>query len=671
MKPATLGFWAVLATFGFVLAIVVMQQPVQGAPLKNVTRVPVSGSSPADRPGDGRSGRLNGSTQDVGIAVAVRPRSVPITSKVRQQFTAEVTGTTNAAVNWYVDGLLGGNQDVGTIDENGLYSPPTNFVVGQHTITAVSQADNTRSGSASGQPTGYAGLYTNKNDNSRTGQNLQETILTPQNVNVSSFGKVFSYALDGQSDAQPLYVANVFVANPLHGSAGFYNVIYVVTANDSVYAYDADGKVTGTLWFDSFINPPSVVPVPGSCVDVFVSILGIMATPVIDPATNTMYVVARTLEGQTTPCSGTYVYRLHALDITSGQEKFGGPVEIHATVSGTGTGSNNGKLAFSPQWENARPGLLLSKAPGDTNSVVYMAMASPNDKEPYHGWILGYDSQTLALKHVLCITPNGGAGGIWHRGGGLAADANGNIFAETGNGSFDKKNDYALSVLKLTPSNGSLGVADSYTPSNYSMLNQQDWDLSSGGLLLLPDQPGNFPHLMVGGGKEGTIYLINRDNLGGHHSNSDDIVQYIVGAIRGSVPNFEPFYGIWNTPSYFNGNVYIFGQYDYPKMFTLNNGLLPIQATSTGTTMMRGPAAIISANGSTNGIVWALQYDTTPPLLWALNPNDLTQTYYNTAQNAKRDQIAPRPVERVNPTIANGRVYVPANTRLEVYGLLP
>lgn len=672
MKTTTLVCWAVIVTIGLALAMVEIQQPVQSASSRNVTLLPVPASIPtAGRESSGGSGRLNSSTQDGAIAVVVHPRSAPITSMVKQQFTATVTGTTNPAVTWYVDAVLGGNPTVGRIDGNGLYTPPAKFVVGKHTIMAVSQADKTKFGSATGELAGYPGLYTNKNDNSRTGQNLQETVLTPQNARVVTFGKLFSYDIDASVTAQPLYVANVYVPNPLHGAAGYYNVVYIATANDSVYAYDADGKVTGTLWYDSFIDPPSVVAVPGACVVAPESIIGIMPTPVIDPTTNTMYVEARTLEGQTTACTGTYVYRLHALDITTGLEKFGGPVEIQASVPGTGIGSVDGTLAFDPQWENARASLLLSQAPGDTNSVVYLATASPEDIEPYHGWILGYDSQTLALKYAFCSTPNGSEGGIWHRGGGLAADTNGNIFAQTGNGSFDTNGDYGSSVLKLTPSNGSLGLADSYTPSNYSILNDQDWDLSSGGLLLLPDQPGNYPHLMVGGGKEGTIYLINRDNLGGYHAKSNNIVQYIVGAIRPSVPKYEPFFGIWNTSSYFNGNVYIFGQYDYPKMFTLNNGLLPTTATSAGAIIMRGPNAVISANGSTNGIVWTLQYDTVPPVLWALNPSDLAQVYYNTNQDPQRDKVDSKAVERVNPTVANGRVYVPANSKVQVYGLLP
>jgi hypothetical protein len=668
MKHMTLGFWALFVAVGVILAVLATRQPLRSAPNTNVNLHPVS--AVARQTGDRSSAQLGGSNPAIGIAVVVRPLSAPITSLVTQQFTATVTGATNTGVSWYVDGVLGGNDTAGWIDGNGLYTPPSNFVVGEHTIKAVSQADGTKAGTAIGFLTGFTGMYTNKNDNSRTGLNSQETALTPTNVKSSTFGKLFSRSLDAKVDAQPLYVANLYIPFPQHGTAGTYNVIFVATENDSVYAYDADGKVSGTLWKNAFANPPSVVPVPGTCAVANLPMIGIMPTPVIDPSTNTMYVLARTLEGQTTACSGTYVQRLHALDITTGAEKFGGPVEIQGSVPGTGDGSSKGTLAFDPRKENPRPGLLLSKTSGDTNNIVYMSWSSNEDTFPYHGWILGYDSQTLAQKYIYCSTPNGSAGGIWHMGGGLTADANGNIYVQTGNGTYDSNGDFGSSVLKLTPKNGSLSVADSYTPSNWSDLNHQDWDISSGGLLLLPDQTGTTPHLMVGGGKEGTIYVINRDNLGGHHSSSNNIVQYIVGAIKGSVKGVEPFNGIWNTASYFNGNVYIFGQYDYPKMFTIKNGLLPTTATSTAKTIMRGPAAIISANGTTNGIVWTVQYDTTTPVLWALNPSDLTKEYYDTTQNPSRDKLASKKIERVNPTVANGRVYVPANTSLVVYGLL-
>ena len=660
MKSTTFGFWALLVSSCIALAMLT-HQPAQRAFANNSAIRSASGSS---KPAQSSAGN------EAGITVAVHPLSAPVTSLVTQQFTATVTGTTNGAVSWSVDGVPGGNEKVGWIDANGLYTPPSYFVVGKHTIQAVSQADSTKSSTGLIHLVSFAGIYTNKYDNSRDGLNSQETVLTPQNVNVNTFGKLsFSYKTDGQVQAQPLYVANVYIPHPQHGSAGYYNVVYFATANDSVYAYDADGKVTGTLWKDSFIDPPSVVPVPGNCVAANVSIIGITPTPVIDPSTNTMYLEARTLEGQTTACSGTYVHRLHALDITTGDEKFGGPVEIQASVPGTGEGSSKGTLTFDPQKENSRPGMLLSQSSVDKNSVVYIATASNTDWMPYHGWLLGYDSQTLAQKYVYCSTPNGTAGGIWQMGGGLAADSNGNIFVQTGNGTYDKNSDYGSSVLKLTPSTTGLTLADSYTPSNYSTLNRQDWDISSGGLLLLPDQSGANPHLMVGGGKEGTIYLINRDNLGGYHSSSNNIVQYIVGAIKASVKGGTD-NGIWNTASYFNGNVYIFGQNDYPKMFTLKNGLLPTTPTSTAKTSMRGPDAIISANGTTNGIVWTLQYDVSTPTLWALNPSDLTKEYYDTNQDSKRDKVASKKISRVNPTIANGRVYVPANNTVEVYGLL-
>jgi hypothetical protein len=670
MKPITFGSCALFVTVGLVLAEVAIHQPAQSA-TRNAALQPMSTAGLTVRqPAGSSSGRLEVRPQNPAtITVAVHPMSAPVTSMVTQQFTATVTGTTNEGVRWFVDGHYGGTVTSGVISTNGLYTPPANFVVGTHSITAVSMANKTVSGAATAYLVAYAGIYTNKNDNSRTGQDLQETVLTPQNVNVNTFGKLFSFPIDGQVQGQPLYVANVYIPTPLNGTAGYHNVVYFGTANDSVYAYDADGKVpAGPLWMDSFIDPPSVVPVPGSCVMVVQSIIGITPTAVIDPTTNTMYVEARTLEGQTTACSGNYVHRLHALDITTGAEKFGGPVVIQASVPGTGEGSSGGVLAFDPLHENSRPGMLLSQSAQDVNSVVYIATAGNQDLQPYHGWILGYDSQTLALKYVFCTTPNGKEGGIWQMGGGLAADANGNIFLSTGNGTFDNTTDFGLSVLELTPNNGALTLAGYYTPSNFSTLNGYDWDVTSGGVLLLPQQPGNYPNLLVAGGKEGTIYVVNRDSLGGYQAGSNNIVQYIVGAIKPSVGRNQT-NGMFNTPTYFQGNVYIFGEHDYPKMFTLNNGLLPTTATSTGTAVMSSPDPIISANGSLNGILWMLEYAPSPTL-WAYNPSDLTQEYYDTNQDAARDQVSPTPIIRVNPTVANGRVYVPANTSVLVYGLL-
>jgi hypothetical protein len=613
------------------------------------------------------SGKAGSRTENPSvITIQVHPLNAPVTSMVTQQFTVAVGGNSNHAVTWYVDGVLGGNATSGTISATGLYTPPTTFVVGTHTVTAVSQANPNYSGSATVYLTAYAGQFTNKNDTSRTGQNLQETILTPENVNVSTFGKLFSFEVSGSLAAEPLYVANVNIPSPLNGSAGYHNVIYVATQGDGVYAFDADGKVTAPLWQDNFTSPPTVTTVPGSCLYV-IGQQGIGSTPVIDPNTNTLYVDVRTLENATSQCVGTYVHRLHALDITTGEEKFGGPVVVQAQVQGTGTGSVDGTLAFSPEWENARPGLLESQSSQDPNPVIYMATASLDDTEPWHGWVLGFDSQTLQLVYTYCTTADGWGGGVWQKGSGLAADAAGNIYLQTGNGTFDDVDDFGVSVLKLAPNNGSLVLIDSYTPSDYSLLDQQDWDVSSGGILLLPPQPGNYPNLMVGGGKEGTIYVMNQDDLGGYTAGQNNIVQYIVGAILPSVKN-GAVNGIWGAPSYFNGNVYIFGQNDYPKMFTLNNGQMPTTATSIGSTTMMGPTPVVSANGSSNGIIWALQYEV--PELWAFDPNDLTQVYYDTEQDPSRDQVASGKVTRTPPTIANGRVYVPSNGLVKVYGLL-
>ncbi len=672
MKSVTLGGFGLVLTVGLVLANAAIPQPVFAASGKNVAAQPPSSVGPsAAKSADNNPAHAIPSHQDPStITVVIHPLNAPVTSMVTQQFMATVTGTTNTGVRWFVDGHLNGNPVVGTISTAGLYTPPTHFAVGTHVITAISAADLATTGTATAYLVTYAGQYTNKNDNSRTGQDLQETVLTPANVNVNTFGKLFSLPLDGQVQGQPLYVANVNIPSPLNGTAGYHNVVYVGTANDSVFAYDADGKVlSGPLWRASFIDPPSVVPVPGACVGINSTIVGITPTPVIDPTTNTIYVEARTLEGQTTACSGNYIHRLHALDMTTGLEKFGGPVVIQGSVPGTGLGSSGGVLAFDGLRENSRPGLLLSQSAQDVNSVVYVGTAGDQDILPYHGWVMGYDSQTLAQKYIYCTTPNGQQGGVWQMGGGLAADTTGNLFVSTGNGTFDDITDFGVSVLKLTPNAGNLGIADYYTPSDFGTLNKYDWDVTSGGVMLLPDQPGTYPHLLIAGGKEGPIYVINRDSMGGYQAGKNNIVQYIVGAIKGSVGR-TAVNGMYNTPSYFNGSVYIFGQNDYPKMFTLNDGLLPTTATSTGTVLMQSPAPIISANGTQNGIVWMLQFESKPATLWAYNPSNLSQEYYDTNQNSTRDKISSGGIIRVDPMVANGHVYVPTSSSLLVYGLL-
>jgi len=625
-----------------------------------------------DGGGSPQGGQLTGKGI-TNISVAVHPRAIPLTFTKLQKFIATLSNTSDQRVTWKADGVAWGNSIVGTIDQEGVYRPPAQ--IGTHTITATSVVDPSKRADATAYIVDNPGVVTNKNDNARTGQNLQEVVLTPANVNVSTFGKLFTYAVDGWIFAQPLYVANVYLPQPINAPPGYYNLVYVATSHDTVYAFDADGGVPGPLWQVSFLTSSNVIPVPGTCLNWPQPEFGITATPVIDLMTNAIYVNARTIEGATDPANpcttGHFVQRLHALDLTNGGELFGGPVVIQASVPGNGAGSDgNGNTPFDAQNENTRVGMLLSKTSTDPNNVVYMAFAVIKEREhsPYHGWVLGYDGYTLALRYAYNTTPNGEAGGIWQSGGGISADSTGNLYVQTGNGTFDaSQSNYGQSALKLSPNNAALlTVADYFTPYEYASLNDTDWDLSSGGLLLLPDQPGAHPHEMIGGGKEGIIYVLDRDDLGQYNSTSDNIVQAITGAIQPSVGTV--FNGIWNIAGYFDHKVYIFGHHDYPKMFALANGLLPASATSTGLVSMRSPAPVFSANGTANGIVWILQWEASR--LWAFDPNDLTHEFYDTTQNSARDMPSGGMV-KMTPTIANGRVYFGTKTELAVYGLLP
>ncbi len=353
----------------------------------------------------------------------VSPRRYAITPGMTEQYTGTVPND-SPAVTWSVDGVGGGNTTVGTISTGGLYTAPS--TAGQHTITATS---GSRAVSVTVYVTDYSGTFTAHNDNSRTGENLSETVLTPANVNATSFGKLFSVPLDGLTFASPVYVENLAITGQ-----GTHNVVFVATEHDSVYAIDADGRSSTPLWKDSFINPSAgVTPIPpadtGETGDI-PNEIGITGTPVIDRSTNTIYLVAATKEvsGGTT----TYVNRLHALDIATGAEKFGGPVVIDAHVPGTGIDAVNGTISFNNITENQRASLLL------VGGEVYVAFANHGDNPPYHGWVMAYRASTLHQDWVFCTTPNAGSGGVWMGGGGVAADGAGNLFFSTGNGTFDQ-----------------------------------------------------------------------------------------------------------------------------------------------------------------------------------------------------------------------------------------
>lgn len=502
-------------------------------------------------------------------------------------------------------------------------------------------------------------VTTSKNDNSRTGQNPDETILTPDNVNVRSFGKLFSHPVDGYVYGQPLYVPNLIVNGSRH------NVVFVVTEHDSVYAFDADsnkGMNSAPLWHDSFINPAEGITTASSddvsCYDIQPEI-GITSTPVIDAETGTIFVVAKTKE------NGSYYQRLHALDIRTGAEQPGSPIVISATVKGTGEGSQNGVIAFSPLRQLQRPGLLL------VNGQIVIAWGAHCDTEPYHGWVMAYDENTLQQTGVWNSTPNGGMGGIWQSGTGLSSDG-ASVFFATGNGTFDGRlgHDYGSSVVKLSvPGVTPMQEHSFFTPYNQQTLSEDDVDLGSGGVLLLPDQGTGVPHrfLAVQVGKQGSIYLLDRTHMGHYSEEGNLVVQALENAIG----------GLWSTPSWWNNNVYFGGIDDYLRQYTFDSttGLLSPMAASQSQTYFGypGPTVSISANGDSDAIAWVLQTDdqsvTDGASLHAYDANNLADEFYNSAMNNSRDNPGGA-VKFSVPTIANGKVYVPGAQSLSVFGLL-
>jgi hypothetical protein len=506
-------------------------------------------------------------------------------------------------------------------------------------------------------------VLTYHNDNTRAGANTNEVILTPANVNPGSFGKLFTYAVDGYVFAAPLVAANVTIPG-----RGTHNIVYVATENDSVFAFDADNYVPTPYWSVSFINAAAgITPVSASVSDEpnIAPISGITATPVIDAVAGTIYVEVRTQEvnGNVT----TFPHRLHALDITTGQERTNSPALISSTnYPGSGTpgyADNDGKghVLWNALRENCRPALLLA------NGVVYIAYASPGDNSPYHGWFFGYDAKTLAQTGVFNDTPNAGLGGIWSAGNGPAADSNGFIYVMTGNGAFDAaSSNYGDSYLKLAPTNTGLGLtlADYFTPYNQEALNNGDIDVGSAGLLILPDSAGSalHPHLLLGGSKANTVYLLDRDNLGKYNTTSDSqIVQELNNAVG----------GMWCSPAYFNGMFYIAGQGDYLKAFTISNAQMSTAPIARSTFTFGSSTPCISANGTSNAIVWNLEAYSSisggAAVLHAFNATNVAQTLYSSTQVPSRDNPGGA-IEYTVPTIANGKVYVGAQYSLSVFG---
>jgi len=507
-----------------------------------------------------------------------------------------------------------------------------------------------------GQATSLNDVLTFHNDMARTGQMLSETILTPANVNSNTFGKLFVLTVDGKVDAQPLYVAQL--VTPANGTK---NVLYVATENDSIYAFDADSG--GILWQRSVQNPGEVPSNDHGCSQVTPQI-GITGTPVIDRtsgAHGTIYLVSMSQDG-----SGQYFQRLHALDLATGAEEFGGPVAIQATYTGTGDNSNGTSVVFDPGKYKARPSLLL------LNGVVYTSWGSHCDVRPYTGWIIGYNESTLAQTSVLNVDPNGNGGSFWNSGAAPAADAQGNIYHLAANGTFDEaldvngfpsQGDYGNAFLKVGVTNQQLGVADYFTMSNTTAESAQDQDLGSGGALVLPDlkdAQGIVRHLAVGAGKDKNIYVVDRENMGKFNPAGDQIYQELIGGL----PTME-----FGSPAYFNGLVYFGSIRSSLQAFQVENARLSLTPVSQTNNAFPYPGTTpsISANGTANGIVWAVE-NGDAAVLHAYDAANLAHELYNSNQAGSRDQFG-QGNKFVVPTIADGKVYVATTNGVGVFGL--
>ncbi len=508
-------------------------------------------------------------------------------------------------------------------------------------------------------------VTTAHNDVARTGQNTQEVALTTANVNSAQFGKLFTDTVDGYVYAQPLYVSNVSIA------AGTHNVIYVATEHDSVYAIDADN---GTVYWQYNMIPPggrtvvSNTDIGAGCEDIIPEI-GISGTPVIDLSSGTLYVVTKAYVG------GKAVQYLHALDIATSAEKFGGPTLIQASVPGTASDSRNSVLTFNSMQENQRPALLLD------HGHIIIGWGSHCDYNPWHGWLMSYNATTLAQEAVYNSTPNGTEGGIWMSAGGPAADASGNIYFSTGNGDWNGTTDLGDSIIKVgLPNGGSFPVLDYFTPYNQAKMYATDDDVSSSGAMLLPTLPSG-QQLLTLMAKVGSIYVIDRNDMGGYCVDQTPACTNSDPQIVQEIPNATP--GVWGTSAYWNGNIYWGVHNDALTAFSFNTTTGSISTTPTSQTAVifgyPAPTPSVSANGNTNGIVWVLNnnsYDSactstaTCQILYAYDATNLGHLLYTSSQAANNRDVPGGEIKFATPTVANGKVYVGSQYAVSAFGEL-
>jgi hypothetical protein len=594
------------------------------------------------------------------VSIATHPANQTVTIGQTATFTVVATGTAPLTYQWRKNGanIAGATSATHTTPPTTASDGGTKFdVVVSNSLGSVTSNSATLAVSSS-TVTSNIDVVTYHYDNFRSGQNLNETTLTPANVNQTKFGLLGSFAVDGKVDAQPLYLSNV----PIPGK-GNKNVLYVVTEHDSVFAFDADSAAgsTGTpLWKISVLQAGETPSDDRNCGQVSPEI-GITSTPVIDRTRNAIYVVAVSKTS-----SGGYVHRIHALDLTTGAELFAGPATITATVQGTGANSSSGSVNFDPAQYNERPGLL------QIGSTIYTTWGSHCDIGPYTSWVMAYSADNLTQTGVLNLVPNGNDGGIWMSGAAPAADASGNIYFIIGNGDFDTALD-----TKGFPANKNCGncytkisalpmaLLDYFTPMNTVSESASDTDFGSGGPLLLPDltdSTGATRHLAIGAGKDPKIYVLDRDNLGKFSATKNNVYQEITGQLAN---------GMWSKPSYFNGTVYFGAVQDALKAFTISNGKL--SATPSSQSVARfgypGTTPSISANGATNAIVWAVENNTNG-ILHAYDATNLAIELYNSSQAANgRDKFAAN--KYITPMVTNGKVYVGTPNSVATFGLLP
>jgi hypothetical protein len=614
-------------------------------------------------------------TVNAGPSITTQPANQMVSVGQMATFTVVATGAAPLSYQWQKNqvNIAGATSASYTTPATTSADNGTSFqVIVTNPVTSVTSNAATLTVNA-GPPT--VRVLTQHNDIARTGQNISEMILNTTNVNDNQFGKLFAMTVDGQVYAQPLYVPGVTI------NGGVHNVVIIATEADSVYAYDADSSAA-PLWKASLVDAAhgagaNEAPLNNAttigCSDLQ-PLIGITATPVIDAASNTVYVEAKSTNGT------NYFHRLHSLDLLTGNEKSPGPIHITATVAGTGDGSTNGQLIFDSDimslHAQARSGLLL------INGTIYVAFGSHCDFSPYHGWLFGYDETTLVQKSVYVTTPNGGLGGFWMSGAGIAADSNGNIYIPSANGDFDTANVPARetgdTMLKFGSTNQILMLLDYFTPEDQQSLDDNDTDLGSGGTLLLPDQPGSFPHILVQAGKEGIVYVLNRDQL------TTGNLHYCSGCTSDTEILGESFAvgGMWGMPAYWNNNLYFWGSADVLKSIPILNGLPDFTHIVGNSNVLGfpGPTPSVSSNGTTAGtaIIWAIdstQYGSPgpgpgPAVLYAYDATNVTSLLYSSAQNASRD-AAGNAVKFTVPTIANGKVYLGTSTEVDVYGLLP